>query len=68
VRAATVAVDGGWRMYSSGPGICTSLLVCQVFGRRRRFGAPLVAPCLPEGLEHLKLQWAAAPAHGLRPQ
>jgi len=68
VRAATVAVDGGWRMYSSGPGICTSLLVCQVFGRRRRFGAPIVAPCLPEGLEHLTLQWAGAPAHGLRPQ
>ena len=68
VRTATVAVDGGWRMYSSGPGICTSLLVCQVFGRRRRFGAPIVAPCLPKGLEHLTLQWAAAPAYGLRPQ
>jgi 1,2-beta-oligoglucan phosphorylase len=68
VRTATVAVDGGWRMYSSGPGIYMSLLICQLFGRRRRLGAPIVEPCLPDGMQHLALNLAAAPAHGLSPQ
>lgn len=68
VRAGTVAVDGGWRMYSSGPGIYTSLVICQAFGRRRRFGASIVESCLPAGLQQLTLQWAAAPAHASPPQ
>jgi 1,2-beta-oligoglucan phosphorylase len=68
VRAGAVAVDGGWRMYSSGPGIYTSLLIGQVFGRRRRFGAPILEPCLPDGLQQLTLHWGAAPAHGSPPQ
>ena len=37
-RAGTVAADGGWRIYSSGPGLYTNLLICHALGIRRRFG------------------------------
>ena len=57
VRSGTIAVDGGWRIYSSGPGIYTSLLIRQVFGLRREFGARLVKPCLPPALSGLTLEW-----------
>ena len=48
VRDGTIAVDGGWRIYSSGPGLYTQLFVRQILGMRRRFGvevghAPIAA-------------------------
>jgi len=68
VRAATIAVDGGWRMYSSGPGLYLSVLVCQALGQRRLFGAPVTAPCLPEKLRALRLEWSQGSAPGSPPQ
>ena len=50
VREGSVAVDGGWRIYSSGPGLYVNLLVCHALGIRRRFGQRVVAPVLPRGL------------------
>jgi len=38
VRDASIAADGGWRIYSSGPGIYTQLFVRHILGRRRAFG------------------------------
>lgn len=38
VRNGDIAVDGGWRIYSSGPGIYTQLFVRQILGMRRDFG------------------------------
>ena len=35
VRTGTVGVDGGWRVYSSGPGLYTNLLLQRAFGIRR---------------------------------
>src|SRR6188472_3525494 len=49
VRAGTIAADGGWRIYSSGPGLYTNLLVCQALGLRRWFGERLARPVLPPG-------------------
>ncbi len=49
VREGTVAADGGWRIYSSGPGLYTNLLLCHALGLRRRFGERVVAPVLPQG-------------------
>jgi cellobiose phosphorylase len=46
-RAGTVAADGGWRIYSSGPGLFTNILLCHALGLRRRFGERIVAPVLP---------------------
>ncbi|MDZ5453874.1 GH36-type glycosyl hydrolase domain-containing protein [Labrys sedimenti] len=38
VRTGTIDVDGGWRIYSSGPGLFTRAIVEQVLGKRRHFG------------------------------
>ena len=32
VRTGTVALEGGWRVYSSGPGLSTNLLLQHAFG------------------------------------
>jgi cellobiose phosphorylase len=50
VKAAEVAVDGGWRIYSSGPGLYARLLVSHALGIRRRFGEQVVAPVMPRSL------------------
>ncbi|MCX5493867.1 cellobiose phosphorylase [Kaistia dalseonensis] len=47
VKAGTIAVDGGWRIYSSGPGLFTRALIEKLLGIRRHFGAPADAPLLP---------------------
>jgi cellobiose phosphorylase len=47
VRDGSVAADGGWRIYSSGPGLYINLLLCHALGIRRRFGQRIVAPVLP---------------------
>lgn len=56
-RAQTVAADGGWRVYSSGPGLYMNMLVRHVFGRRRDFGARVEAPCLAPAHRDAKLVW-----------
>ena len=48
VRDGGVAVDGGWRIYSSGPGLYVNLLLCHALGLRRRFGTR-GEPVLPAG-------------------
>ena len=62
VHAGEIAVDGGWRIYSSGPGLYVSLMIGQAFGVRRQFGAPTLSPCLPAALQALTLQWHGKPA------
>ena len=37
-QSGEIDVEGGWRIYSSGPGIFISLLIRYVLGRRRYFG------------------------------
>ena len=56
VKAGSVDVDGGWRIYSSGPGIYVRLLVCHAFGRRRQWGKRVAEPVLPVRLRGLALQ------------
>lgn len=56
-RAGTVAADGGWRIYSSGPGLYTNVLLCHALGLRRRFGERVVAPVLPAGLGPVTVEW-----------
>jgi cellobiose phosphorylase len=50
VKAGRIAVDGGWRIYSSGPGLYASVLLRQALGRRRYFGARSETPLLPTWL------------------
>ncbi|MGH6853380.1 MAG: hypothetical protein ACREDJ_09355, partial [Methylocella sp.] len=57
VKAATVGVEGGWRIYSSGPGLYTGLLVCDVLGLRRRWGKRAARPLLPAALTTMTAEW-----------
>jgi 1,2-beta-oligoglucan phosphorylase len=56
VREGTVAVDGGWRIYSSGPGLYTNVLLSHALGIRRRFGERMVKPVLPRWLGRVSLE------------
>lgn len=47
LRTGKVPVDGGWRIYSSGPGIYTNLVVRHLFGIRRYFDCMEFDPILP---------------------
>ena len=48
VKAATIPVEGGWRVYSSGPGIYASLMICHALGIRRHWGERIAEPVLPQ--------------------
>jgi len=58
VKKGEIAVDGGWRIYSSGPGLYTNVLLRLAFGRRRHFGERVDAPLLPKRLTGAKLTMA----------
>jgi cellobiose phosphorylase len=62
VKADKIAVDGGWRIYSSGSGLATNMLIRHVFGARRHFGERILKPCLPASQEGLRLAWLGRPA------
>jgi 1,2-beta-oligoglucan phosphorylase len=64
VSAGAIAVDGGWRIYSSGPGLYVNVLIARALGVRREFGARTLKPCLPAALRDLRLEWAAGLAPG----
>ena len=65
VREGGIEVDGGWRIYSSGPGLYVNVLIAHALGVRRHFGAPVRSPCLPAPLAGLRLEWTGNP--GPRP-
>jgi cellobiose phosphorylase len=55
VRNGKIAVDGGWRIYSSGPGLYANVLIRLAFGRRRSFGERIASPLLPARLAGTRL-------------
>lgn len=57
LRAGRVPADGGWRVYSSGPGLYTNLLLCHAFGLGRRAGERRPAPVLPDAMGQIVLEW-----------
>jgi 1,2-beta-oligoglucan phosphorylase len=56
-----IAADGGWRIYSSGPGLYVYILIQHLFGIRRRFGKRLAVPRQPESQSRLTLAWPDRP-------
>jgi cellobiose phosphorylase len=68
VREGTIAVDGGWRIYSSGPGLYVNVLIAHALGVRRQFGTRVRSPCLPDSLRDLWLEWDGRPVPGSRQQ
>jgi 1,2-beta-oligoglucan phosphorylase len=57
VKSGTIAVDGGWRVYSSGPGIYANLLIRRLLGRDRRWGERFMRPLLPVRAQDLSAEW-----------
>ncbi|MBE7699742.1 hypothetical protein H9623_05385 [Oerskovia sp. Sa1BUA8] len=55
LRDGSVAVRGGWRVYSSGPGIYLRQLVQGVLGLAEQAGALLVDPVLPASADGLSV-------------
>lgn len=53
-----VALDGGWRVYSSGPGIAMGLVTGSLLGLRLEHGALLLDPVMPAALDGLRLSLA----------
>ncbi|MGH6844991.1 MAG: GH36-type glycosyl hydrolase domain-containing protein [Methylocella sp.] len=51
VKAGTVGVEGGWRIYSSGPGIYAKLIIGHVLGHQRRWGRRTTRPLLGKALQ-----------------
>jgi cellobiose phosphorylase len=66
VKAGTVAADGGWRVYSSGPGLYANILIRHLFGARRTFGKRVVKPCIAPSHKGATITWTLAPASGSR--
>jgi len=56
VAAGTVPLDGGWRVYSSGPGIMLSLLVTGLLGVRREGDALVIDPVIAPELSGLRAE------------
>ncbi len=59
-KEGAIAANGGWRVYSSGPGLYTSLLIRKMLGYDRRWGKRTVEPLLPESLRGMAAEWTAA--------
>ena len=58
VKDGAVAVKGGWRIYSSGPGLFVSLLIRRLLGLRRRGDRMIFDPVLPKALDGLEVGWS----------
>ena len=54
-KAGEIAVEGGWRIFSSGPGVYVSLVVQHALGLRRRFGKRFSKRSLPPAQRRLRL-------------
>jgi cellobiose phosphorylase len=50
LKTGGVATEGGWRIYSSGPGLFVRLLVEDVLGLKRHLGKRTIEPLLPRSV------------------
>ncbi|WP_188496522.1 GH36-type glycosyl hydrolase domain-containing protein [Pullulanibacillus pueri] len=57
LRQGEVAVKGGWRIYSSGPGIYMNQLISNVLGIRMDSEQLVIDPVLPHSLDGLEFQF-----------
>jgi cellobiose phosphorylase len=55
IRAGTVALDGGWRVYSSGAGIALALTLRRFLGLSWESSALCVDPVMPAALEGMRV-------------
>jgi len=56
VKAGSIGLEGGWRIYSSGPGLYINILLRYLLGRRRVWGERISTPLLPALLKGLRVE------------
>ena len=56
ITQGTIALDGGWRVYSSGAGIALGLIVRRFLGLSCEAGALRVDPVIPTALDGLRVE------------
>lgn len=61
VRQGTINLDGGWRVYSSGAGILSGLVVRHLLGLRLEAEALLIDPVLPAALDGMRVKIVLQP-------
>jgi 1,2-beta-oligoglucan phosphorylase len=55
VRRGTIMTEGGWRVYSSGPGVAVRLIFCALLGLTQEKSALVVDPAIPPALSGLRI-------------
>ncbi len=60
LRSGQVPVKGGWRIYSSGPGIYMNQLISNALGIREEKGDLVIDPVLPKTLDGLRFRFRYA--------
>ncbi len=58
LRTGSIEVKGGWRIYSSGPGIYLHRLICDILGIQISDGSLFICPTLPASLDGLELDYS----------
>ncbi len=53
IKTGTITLKGGWRIYSSGPGIYLSMIVSRLLGLRVEFGNIIIDPVIPRSMDGL---------------
>ena len=53
IKTGNITLKGGWRVYSSGPGIYISLVVTRLLGLRTESGKIIIDPVIPYSLDGL---------------
>jgi cellobiose phosphorylase len=53
IKTGNLTLKGGWRVYSSGPGIYVSMIVSRLLGLRLEFGNIIIDPVLPHSMDGL---------------
>ncbi|MBI9066700.1 MAG: hypothetical protein JEZ09_05365 [Salinivirgaceae bacterium] len=51
IKTGTIALKGGWRVYSSGPGIYVSMIVTRLLGLRIEFDNVIIDPVIPLAMD-----------------
>ena len=51
IKTGGITLKGGWRVYSSGPGIFIALIVSKLLGLRKEYGNVILDPVIPKSLD-----------------
>ncbi|MFN2313558.1 MAG: hypothetical protein ABR531_03825, partial [Bacteroidales bacterium] len=54
IKTGSVTLRGGWRVYSSGPGIYLGIIVTRLLGLRIEWGKMIIDPVMPYSLDGFK--------------